>query len=387
MEPVVDARGNKHYITEKIASDGQGVLYSTKNSDIVVRDAQGRNGDLKRYEYAKILPLSEIENLLLPIDYLEAPHVGYVLNIPEGYIPLSSIFSAGNDNAADFYAKTGGFKRRLGILSEIAKVLIRLHALPIMYGSMAPSRIFITSRAAGTDACLLYSVKMDFSMGFVEEMDADPYIAPEARRGQGGTIASDSYSFAALAYELLTMQGTLNVLPVEFKEIFDRSQLEPLDRPKIVEFYRLFLRQLDMLLSCKKCQADFYYDAEACPKCGSPPPKMLKATIYDQVAESVIDRGFKILEFAANRQCFWNYHTDNVLLDDALEPRIDCVLNISGDRKLHLIFKNLMDKDISINDKTVHAGQGTVVALPCELISIKFKLYSATQRCIDVVMV
>ena len=387
MEPMVDASGNKHYITERIASDGQGVLYATKNTDIIVRDAQGRKGDLKRYNYARILPLSDIENLLLPIDYLEAPHVGYVINIPKGYVPLTTMMNAGNDKAEDFYLKTGGFKRRLSILAEIAKVLIRLHALPLMYGSMAPGRIFISSRASDMGARLLYSVKMDFSMGFLEEMDADPYIAPEAQRGQGSTIASDSYSFGALVYDLLTMQGTQNVLPAEIKELLDKSQAEPPDRPKIIDFYRLFLQQLDFLLSCKSCLADYYYDNAACPKCGSPPPKTLKATIYDQVEENTIDRGVKILELGANRQCFWNYQTDNVLLDDALEPRIDCVLNVSGDRKLHLTFRNLMDKDININDKTVAAGQGTVVALPCELISIKFNLYAATQRCIDMVMV
>lgn len=374
MEPMVDERGNKHYILEKIGTDGQGTLYATKNSDIIIRDSESDNALL--YENIKFLPISGIEKLLLPVDYLEAPNIGYVLNIPEGFVPLSSISDL----------KTIGYKRRLGLLADITKVLVKLHALPVMYGSMSFARILISSKAQGpqaSEAYLLYSAKMDFAMGFIEEMDADPYIAPEAQRGLGGTIASDSYSFGALANDLLNGEPMVQ----GFQELYERSQGDPPARPKISEFYRFFLQQLDLMLSCKKCHADFHYSVKECPGCEAAPPKMLKADIYDNIDGNKITRGFKVLEFASNRQCFWNYHTDNVLLDDKIEPRIDCVLNLSGDRKLHLIFKNLMDKEIIINEKKVPAGQGTVVALPCEMIRIRFKLYSATERYIDMVMV
>lgn len=381
IDNVMDLRGNKHYILDRIGSDGQGVLHATKNNNILVRTARTSPGHKEssddRYENVKILPLSDensVDKLLMPIDFLNEPNVGYVLNIPEGFIPLSSLMNE----------QKISYKQRFGILSEVAKILIKLHSMPIMYGSMSPLRIFVSPKEH--IAYLLYSSKMDYTMRFKEETDDDPYIAPETANGQGGTLASDSYAFGALSYDLLTHGDT--ILAPELKEMLAKTQKEPENRPKIYEFHKMFMQQADQILTCKKCQADFFYDVTECPKCAAPLPKMLKATIYDTVLGTNVSRGLKILEFASQRQCFYNYHTETILMDDPIVPSIDCVLNITEGRKLNLIFKNLMKKEITLNEKPVAAGQATVVPLPCEFIRITVPLHTKEVcRCIDMVMV
>jgi len=376
MDIAQDTHGNKHYILGKMGVDGQGTLYATKNKNIILREAANAetNPDL--------IPLSEVDKLLLPIDYLAAPNVGYLINIPEDAVPLSHIMS---NVEAMLPAK--GIKRRLIILCEVAKILIKLHSLPVMYGSMSPLRIFLTPKT--DEAYLLYSDKINFSMSFTAESDADPYISPEAKNGKGTTLASDSYTFGALAYDFLTLGQDEDALSDDLKEMLENTQLEkPLKRPKIAEIYKILLRQIDLIVTCKKCNSDFYYNKTECLGCSSPPPRMFKAKIYDKVGESDIPRGLKILEFASHGQFFWNYHTDNTLLTGGrLTPRIHCVLNISEDRKLNLIFKNLMDKKITINDQVVDVGKNALVSLPCELVRITFSLYDKTYRYIDMVMI
>ncbi|MCL2400194.1 MAG: hypothetical protein FWC91_10710 [Defluviitaleaceae bacterium] len=379
MEPMIDEKGNKHYITEMLGRDGQGTLFATKNSDIIIRVTY-KDIPYDEYSFLSVIGDSlDTESFVLPTDNLKEPNIGYVFNIPKDFVPISTL----ND--------TIGIKRRLSILAELAKVLIKLHAIPIMYGSMSHLRVLISPQASN-QVRLLYSGKMNFSMGFKEEKDADTYISPEAAKGKGSSLASDSYTFGALAYNILTLGKDpglheTTILTPELEQLFERAKGDPAERPKMTEFYKGFLQQLDLMLTCKKCLFDFFYHVEACPKCAAPLPKMIKANIYDKIGNTTIPHSQKILEFATNRQCFYNYHTDNVIMNGKIEPTIDCVLKISGERKLNLIFKNLMDKEIFVDNNPVATGQGSVVALPSELIRISFKLHSTTERCIDMVMV
>jgi len=387
MKPMHDESGNAHYITTKIGEDGQGLLYQTKNEGIILRDATGKDHDRLRYDDVKLLPVSEIKELILPGLYLRKPNVGYLMTVPADFVPLTRIIATDEDTAA-FYKKTGGLKRRLSLLVEISRVLHKLHSLPCMYGGMSADRVFVSKDSDNNDARLLYSVKMTGFMPLAEENDTDPYIAGEARRGQGD-IQSDAFAFGSLAYDLLTMKDT-HSLPDgmgEVVKLLDRAKsAEAANRPKIIELFRAFLSQLDVLLTCQNCKYDFYYTANACPACKSKPPKMLRATIYDQVNQTRINRGFKIFEFSTNAQSFWCRHTDMVLLGDDAKSRIDCMVSLSGDKKLFFVLKNQMEKEISVNNKPLAPGQATAVPLPAKSIRISFDIYSSTRRYIDMVM-
>ena len=386
MEPLVDEKGNKHYLTEELAQDGQGRLYRTKNAGFIIRHAHNKD-HTALYESAKLMPLEGIENLVLPEYYLEQPQVGYILQIPDGFLPLSSIMHTNGDKKT-FYHESGGIRRRLAILTELTKTLIKLNSLPCMYGGMTQSRIFISPKNTPISVKLLYSVKMTYAMPLVPEIDEDSYIAPESKEGLANS-QSDIFALGALAIDVLTLGKSIDILSPEIKDILDLTQQKDgAKRPKLIEIYRTLMRYLDLLTTCKKCGTDFIYTSKSCTHCNAPPPKMLKAQIYDKGAGVSIDRGIKILEFATIRQYFWNFHTDHLLLTDEVQPRIECLLNISADKKLRLVFKNLYDdKELIINNKTVPPGQPIAIPMPCDVVRISLKLYSEIERFIDVVMI
>lgn len=373
---VEDQNGNKYEITEKIGTDGQGSIFATTEKNVIIRKSD-RESDLARFEHTKLMPLSEIDTLLLPQAYLAAPDIGYVIHIPEGYMPLSSVMDS------DDTGPSGGLKWRLGVLAAVAKVLIKLHGIPVMYGSMSPERIYVPTKIG--EAALLYSAKMDYAMRFLEEYDWDPYVAPESMNGRGGTIKSDSYALGSLAYDLLAPEE----LGPNFRKLLDSTSLEPALRPSVSELYKALLQYSDMFVTCKKCLTDFYYYAEECPICAAPPPMMIQAAIYDQVAYNVYNRGVKIIEYASYSQYFFSYHTDNAIIGGNIDtdPRIECVIKATDDHNLHLTVKNLMDKEITVNNNLVASGDSTEVDMPCELVRINFPLYSETKRFIDMITV
>ena len=380
MKQVTDDKGYKYSVKEEIGSDGQGKLYSTNNANVIIREAEGV--DPKEYDNVKVLPISNIKKLILPDNYIG--NSGYVLKIPESFVPLSNLMKHGAKD--DFYISTGGLKRRLDILAGIAQVLNELHAIPVMYGSMAPCRIFIDSDVSHNDAYLLYSKKMDFSMSFREETDEDPYISPEAKKGMGSTLACDSYTFAALASDLLTNYNTQIISPA-LNELLNKAGREPGQRPAMLELHKTLLKELDLLIKCKKCMQDFYFETAKCPICKAELPRLIKASIYDESEGKILDRGTKVWEFAVGIQSLYNYHTDNVLTGDTIESRIDCAINVSRDRKVSFIIKNLMEKEIFVNKKPLPTRQATLIQLPCESIDISYPLFSSVKRCINLVMI
>ena len=385
MEKLIDERGNTHSLTMQLGKDGQGTLYATKNPTVVIRDSQDREGDRLLYDDVKLLPLSEVDNILLPDCCLRKPSVGYSLNIPEGFAPLSNIMSSDKNNES-LYLKTGGVKRRLGLLVNLAKILAELHGLAVMYASMSPNRVFISNDNSSNLVYLLYSVKMSCFMSFKVDDDGDPYMAPEAKSGKGACLAGDVYAYAALARDLLTDYETRPIITDGISALFRQAFGSADKRPTIMDFYTLFTKTSDCLLTCQKCGTGFLSDAPKCPACSAAPPKMMEACIYDIISETRVDRGVKILEFAPGRQCFWNYHTESALLCETPKPAIDCAFNISADKKLHFIFKNLMDKPITLNEKTVAPGQSGAVALPAKKILISYKLCANTERFIEMAM-
>jgi len=384
METMTDEKGNIHSLKKLIGEDGQGKLYNTGNKGIILRDAREHENDRTIYNDVKLLPLEDITNIILPGHHLL--ETGYVVTIPEGYSPLTGIMPADEEDATKFYVETGGLKRRLAVLTELAKTLIKLHSLPCMYGSISPARIFISNEERGV--FLLYSVKMTSTMPLTRDGDDEPYTAPEARAGLA-SLLSDVFSFGALAQDLLTHKGICPLPDTmdELTSLLGQAQSMTLaERPKLVHIYRLLCRQLDSLLTCQGCGADYHYTAPACPFCEGKPTKAIKATIYDQINETRIDRGVKIFEFSTTRQALFNHHTDLSLFGDEIEPRIECLINIS-DKKLHFILKNIMSKDIVVNDEVLPHEHAMAVPLPVPIIRVEFKLFATTTRKIDLVII
>ena len=351
---MTDSKGNVHLITREIAADEQGTLLATNNTDIIIRETNLHyKGSIRPSLY---LMLSQIDQLILPLDYLESPHMGYTMNIPEGFAP--------------FQAADTDLKLRVKILAQVAKILSKLHAIGISYGSIEHGRIFVSNSGKTDKAYLLYSANMDFNI-YLNEDDEEI------------DTTMDTFAFGSFASDILSGYS----IDLQLKRLLTRSQDVPEERPKMIELYRAFLQQIDMLIKCKQCGLDMHYEDNFCPSCHTSPPSMIKATIYDIIDKTSFVKYLKIMEFNSSSQDFTNFHTDNLLMDDPIKPAINCGLDTSSSRNLNYVFTNLMDKEIVVNDVVTAHGDSCAIALPCDLIRISFDLSSKIKRRIDMVIV
>ena len=389
MESLIDENGNAHYIGSQIASDGQGTLYRTKGEGILVCDANARIEHRQKYIDARLLPLESIDNIIMPSVYLREPAVGYVILTPKDFSPLSELMNSGQDKQ-EFFTRTGGLKRRVLLMAELAKTLHILHSLPCMYGSISPHRVYIPSDTDKTGLFLLYSINMSATMPFSFKEDTDGYTAPESKKGMA-TIRSDVYSFGKLAYDLLTLEGAFSDVLDNSEGMADLLALavsdDPYKRPMMPDLYKNLLQLRDLLVSCQACRRDFVCVGKLCPYCNKRLPKILKAKIHDKVINRKIDRGHRVFELIPGvQQCFWNYHTEHVLFRDSVEPSIGCMAGITSSKKLRFIIKNMMQKKLKVNEKVLTPGQTTAIPLPCDSINISFPLHTLVYRHIEMVI-
>ena len=389
MKSFIDENGNKYYAKEQLASDEQGELYLTRGEGVVVCYAYSSEEDRQRYIDAKLLPLESVENIIMPSVFLKEPTVGYVMLLPKDFSPLSDLLNP-KENKQEFYAKTGGLKRRLLLMAELAKTFHILHSLPCMYGRLSPHRVFIPNDNDKTEIFLLYSTNMTSTMPFSSETETNGYTAPESKNGMA-TIRSDVYSFSKLVYDVLTLNGAFCDIVNNSSQLADmlaRSASEdPNSRPMMPDIYKSLLQLSDMLVSCQNCRRDFVYVGKRCPFCKKRLAKMLKAKIFDMVEDRKIERGNKIFELTPGvQQCFWNYHTEYVLFRDSIEPGIGCMAGISSSKKLRFIIKNLMQKDLIVNEKKLAPAETTAIPLPVGSINISFPLHSLVYRHIEMVI-
>ena len=389
MKSFIDENGNKHYAKEQLASDKQGVLYLTRGEGVVICDASNSEEDNQKYIDAKLLPLESVENVIMPSLYLKEPSVGYVMLLPKDFSPLSDLLSP-EENKQEFYTKTGGLKRRLLLMAELAKTFHILHSLPCMYGRLSPHRVFVPNDNDKTETLLLYSINMTATMPFSSEADANGYTAPESKNGMA-TIRSDVYSFSKLAYDVLTLNGAFSDIVDNSSHLADMLALaasdDPNSRPMMPDIYKSLLQLRDMLVSCQDCRRDFVYVGKRCPFCKKRLAKMLKAKIIDVVEDRKIERGNKMFELTPGvQQCFWSYHTEHILFRDSIEPSIGCMAGISSSKKLRFIIKNLMQKDLNVNEKILAPTETIAIPLPSGIINISFPLYSLVYRHIEMVI-
>lgn len=399
METYTDENGNRHIAETKIGGDAQGNLFRIRGGGFVLCDAHGGERLRERFDEARILDLGHIESLAMPSMYLKGPRAGYLAPVPDGMVPVSEIMAPADDDKG-FYNKTGGLRRRVQLLAELAKTLHMLHSVPCMYGEISPLRLFVSENPGDANIRLLYSAGIGASMPFSPIWDSEPEpegMTETSRQPEPGPdgwlrgIHSDARAFGAFAQDLLTHGGRrleLGEVLGDVKAMLASAQgADIARRPSMAEAHRLLLQHLDLLLTCQKCGNGFVYQGKACPLCQSALPKVMKARIYDKIGGRQVERGAKIIEFAMDVQhSFWNHHTEHVLFRAASEPRLVCMLKMASAKKLHFIIKSMMDKNIAVGGKPLAPGQSTAVALPCEVIRISFPLHSEVRRCIDMVI-
>lgn len=352
---VVDEDGNVHHLHQQpLGRGGQGVVLRTRSPHIAVKllgviadpkpekearsaqrlwnqltDAKGMALDVddkkqaalrRRLEDVKTLPLPRL-HLAQPLSMLRG-HVGYTMRLLTGMVPMRSLIAEpGESNLAEFYQRTGGLGRRLELLAKTAGLIARLHAIPLVYADISPNNVFISEGADANEVWLIDLDNLDFLSASAPGIFTPGFGAPEVVTGRAGvSTLSDSYSFAVLAFWVLTQihpflgdfveeggwdddsaedreqlafQGELPwiedvndnsnwtskgiarqfVLSKPIRELFERTfeggRTDRLQRPSMHEWTDVLRRAADRVVACKGCGSSFDVPAGSCPFCSA----------------------------------------------------------------------------------------------------------------------
>ena len=167
-----DQNSNDIYITEKIGSGGQGMVYRTKDRNIAVKflskddeiinDQETYNSFKEKIEEVIILKTDETIHICKPEVMLESPTCGYVMKLLNDLVPVSELIYTNEGNFTTFFKETLGIKKRLEVLIELSKTLAKLHTDGIIYGDISPNNVFFSKKSFYTNVWLIYETNQLF---------------------------------------------------------------------------------------------------------------------------------------------------------------------------------------------------------------------------------
>ena len=206
---VTDVDGNEFHITKEIGRGGQGVVYSTDDPNLAIKQPITKDNRLDTsrdlneiFENIRRLPMPQGVRVAAPIAIL-ASEPGYVMQHMEGRRPFEKYDAIDREG----YAATGATKTRLQMLASAAATLARLHAAGIVYGDISSNNIYVDAEDPSS-VWLIDPDNLSFELDQADDgvFYTPGYGAPELVRGEDGPRpTTDTWSFAVLAYRLLVM--------------------------------------------------------------------------------------------------------------------------------------------------------------------------------------
>ena len=232
----IDEFNNIHYLDKELGRGGQGVVYTTKDSDTVIKIALSnektitdKNEIKKFHKKVKRLifkPLPNDINIATPLTVIK-DEAGYVMNLLDGMKSFSTLFpsevskekaekinipeflqslSEKNKRSAFYFAyylETGGLRKRLYTLSRLAIILYRLHIRGLIYFDISHNNIFINN----DEIPLVYLIDADnieYESINRSIVYTPNFEVPEVVNGEANSLYSDIYAFGILSFLTLT---------------------------------------------------------------------------------------------------------------------------------------------------------------------------------------
>lgn len=217
---VVDRRGTVYTLTNKIGEGGQGVVCATNFPNVLIKINQHKDPK-KRQQWEQHIHWLMRQDLIglqiaNPLELIVKPTTcsGYVMELMDGLDSLNlmldrshnSLINPESDESLAEYRATGGLRRRILILKELAKILSGLHGRGLAYGDLSPNNIFVSKSLENHQVWLIDcdNICVNERRGYGDTYTPG-YAAPEIIRSESGVnIATDCWSFAVIAMQLLT---------------------------------------------------------------------------------------------------------------------------------------------------------------------------------------
>ena len=363
IKSFIDEDDNEYYVERELGSGGQGAVYKIKGKNLVCKVLLDNKGDVcqsdsmynsfrNNIEEVMVLDLPNNIKISRPKFFLKKPYCGYIMDLMDSMIPLMDIMTPNsNDNISDFYKNTGGILKRIKILKKLSNILETLRRRAIVYADLSPNNIFISKDIHESEVWLIDSDNMRYAMDFKNVICTPGYAAPEVFSGRrSNDCFSDSYSFAIIAFHMLTFTHPfigeavlkpkesnnngdnwednndpyskaykgefpwildkndrsnycdIKYLPENFVpytdkmyELFDRTfSLEarntPNIRPHMIEWHEALSDALNMILECD-CENSFIKTKglDNCPFCNKERNKVYVLTSYKVYKNSLLD--------------------------------------------------------------------------------------------------
>ena len=331
---VTSIRGIRYRLGRELGRGGQGAVFAVEGERLAVKLLRGgpRQRERLRDQLAMVakLPLERLA-VAQPIDQLRPPHVGYVMELFTGMVPLHSLLRPpkGAASVTQWYLDGGGLGRRLRLLAHIAQAISALHGRALVYTDLSPNNVFVSESASDCEVRLIDVDNLHAATASGRSVYTPRYGAPEIvrRTGLPSTLA-DAHAFAVLAFETFALAHPLlgdevrdgepeledgalagelpwidapdddgnrssdgiprelvlsPVLRRDFQAAFGRGLSSPEERPGMATWGEHLHGAADRTLTCPSCQGSYFVNRDDCPWCCEARPECVvaRATLWD----------------------------------------------------------------------------------------------------------
>lgn len=331
IQQVTDTNGVCYELGRSLGRGGQGAVYEIKGgrlaAKIISKTSPVKREPLRnQLAFVKRLALNDLA-LARPLEMLQEPHLGYVMELLTGMKPVSTLINPprNTESLSKWYIEGGGLKRRLRLLAISAEALAQLHGKGLIYSDPSPNNIFVSEDHNAYEVRLIDTDNLHYkSSSAMAAVYTPGYGAPElVCRRSGMNTLTDAHAFAVMAFQTLTLahplmgdmvndgepeleekalEGCLpwiddpdndsnesgsGIIPREIvlspllrelaAKTFGEGLNDPLTRPGISEWAEKLHAAADATLICPFCGWSYYFASKECPNCDQPRPDFVIA--------------------------------------------------------------------------------------------------------------
>lgn len=338
--------GAEYIIDKEIGRGGQGRVFSIKGGKYafkLIGKKTGRKSQLlkRKIAYLKTRPIEDLP-ISKPLEQVDGEALGYIMEMATDMVSLDHYIKPDNE-FVQWWKNTGGVYKRISLLKKISKTIAELHARGLVYGDFSLKNIFVSKDKGYDEVFFIDSDNITHDSKVGTAVYTPGYAAPEIIQTDttvatsGYDTFTDNYSFAIIAYQMLTLnhpfigdyvndgepeleeEAYLGKIPwvnhrsdkrniassgipssmtiskkmhQAFRKTFEEGVDNKFERTTAANWVEIFSGVLDNLIECQSrtCQNHFLFKKDLiCPFCGAEMNSVGKVWIIPLVKKMIDD--------------------------------------------------------------------------------------------------